>query len=147
MQSDAQKIIIGLGIFFLFIIVGLFAYHRFSSYLEGPKLLNINLKEYETTDKAWKKIELQTKNTKKITLNSEPIPIQQDARASTLITFHPHENVVSITLTDAFQKERTYLYHVYLKETEEKSFPKTLREAREKHRSEETETLLSPKQT
>ncbi len=146
MQENARKILVSFGILFLIIFIGFLGYYRFLSYLKGPEIISINIKDYEITTTPWKKLKLEIKNTEKVEVNLKNIPIQENNNVNTIIVFHKNENIIKIKLTDHFNNKREYLYHIYLKKDIQKKLPKTLAQAKENKEEQEDKPLLKDKQ-
>lgn len=112
MQNNPRKLvgrIIGLGFFVLII---LFGFNRFGRYLEGPKIIDINLEQYSEISENPIKIEGRLKNTARLEINGVSTPINDDLSFSKTIVI-PHGNsIIEIDIYDTFNKENNYQYWI-----------------------------------
>jgi hypothetical protein len=138
MLNRAQKILLnGLGLL-IFIIVIIFSYYGYRSYRNGPQIKNINMTKFFSTDKEESVIKGELENTKLAKINGREILLENGKNFEEIIVFSPGDNIIELSLEDAFRKTKKYFYHIFYTGNRG-DIPMTLKEAFEIEKSKEAE--------
>ena len=128
-----------LGVLALVILV--FIYSRVKPYLQGPRIVEINLDpvSYQETYSAVLKAELTQSRSAKINTVSSPINERGEIRHVLALT--PGRNIIKLELSDSFGKTKTFSYQIMTPSSEE-IYPNLYNQAQEPHEENEEETLI-----
>ena len=113
MTHSPQKIIfMGIGIvFFLFIL--LFGYYRFSPYIQGPLIIETNIKPYQTINNPIMRVKGKLKNTSSMKIENRDVMITDSHTFDEIIVLSPGRTIIEMELMDTFGKTRLYKYEIY----------------------------------
>lgn len=102
MDSDAKKIlrVVGISIFFLFIII--YAFFRSYDLIFGLKITGLNITDNASFTENTQKITGNAKNATNLTLNGREISIDQAGNFSEDIILALGYNIISIKAKDKF---------------------------------------------
>lgn len=127
MQSDGKKIIkmVGLSLFFLFIII--YAFFRSYDLLFGVKIKNVNIQNNAKYTESVLKINGNAKNATLLTLNGREIPIDKEGNFDDTIVLLSGYNIITLYAEDKFgntdQKTYKLIYESNAESTIEESPP------------------------
>lgn len=137
MFTDIRKIILRTIGIVVFILIAIFSYYQYRSYVNGPEIVKINIKDYTETRDPSITLDAEIINTKKININNRSVAIKNDNNIKEIVVFSPGNNIIKIGLEDIFGKKRSYIYNIYYSTV--LTDYSTLQEVKHRKSEEETE--------
>ena len=113
MEHSTRKIVIQVLTVIFFACIIVFAYYRFKPYIEGPRIVEISLNEYTSTDMLAIVVSGTVRNTEEVYINSRNVKQGEGGTFTTHVALSPGDTIIEVRLRDPFDTERTYQYHVY----------------------------------
>ena len=105
------------------IIVGLailvFMFSRIRPFLEGPRILSINLEESTYHEEYWIEIIAEVRNTESARVNGVTTSVNENKELRYHLALVPGENPIEIILNGDFKNNKRYLYHIITPSSEE----------------------------
>lgn len=105
------------------IIIGaaivIFMYSRIRPFLQGPRIVAINIEETTYHDEYWIEVIAEVRNTQSALVNGVTTSINQNRELRYHLALVPGENPIEISLNGDFETSKKYLYRIITPPSEE----------------------------
>ncbi len=125
----------------IFITILFFVYTRYTKYRTGPQIVSLNIHDFMTVSSPSLLVNAELKNIQSVVINGRNITLQDKIYFHEILVFSPGTNIIEIVLTDAFGKEKHYIYNIFYR-AKDTNHLKTLTEARLQNKELPVDTLI-----